>query len=115
METIYYTLDARRVTCCGMASGEALPRRSYAVLRREVAPRTGERGKVVDFTAYRQAMVAHEDANIMDVHKAPEAAKPMPAGKGSRTVLLLELIATAAVIAMAAAVIFAFLPLLSSV
>lgn len=112
METVYYTLNARRVSCCGMASGEAVPRRSYAVLRRAQTPQAGEYGKVVDFTAYRQAIDIREEEAPAEIPEGPESACT---GRVSRAFLALELMATMAVIAMAAAVILAFLPLLSSV
>ena len=59
METIYYSLDAKRLTVCG----EAADRRAsggqetvcYAFVPRPRRPVMPAGGKVVDFTAYRQA------------------------------------------------------------
>ena len=59
METIYYSLDAKRLTVCG----EAADRRAsggqetvcYAFVPRPRRPVMPAGGKVVDFTAYRPA------------------------------------------------------------
>lgn len=60
METIYYNLDARRLTVYEMASGEAAPApRDMLFLRTQ--PRTPQReGKVLDFDACRRALTGEE-------------------------------------------------------
>ena len=60
METIYYNLDARRLTVYDMASGEAAPApRDMLFLRTQ--PRVPQReGKVLDFDACRRALTGEE-------------------------------------------------------
>lgn len=60
METIYYNLDARRLTVYDMASGEAAPApRDMLFLRTQ--PRVSQReGKVLDFDACRRALTGEE-------------------------------------------------------
>lgn len=59
METIYYSLDAKRLTVCGEAAGRRASGGQetvcYAFVPRPRRPVTPAGGKVVDFTAYRQA------------------------------------------------------------
>lgn len=58
METIYYSLDAKRLTVCGEAAGRRASGGQetvcYAFVPRPRRPVTPAGGKVVDFTAYRR-------------------------------------------------------------
>ena len=114
METVYYTLDARAVSCCDMASGEALPRYVIRPKLRVEKPSAEGSGKVLDFAAYHRNLEERE--NILAEEAAPadkEAqARALPPQKWGRAGLVLDLLATGAVLAMATAVILAFLPLL---
>ena len=66
METIYYSLDAKRLTVCGEAAGRRASGGQetvcYAFVPRPRRPVTPAGGKVVDFTAYRQAAHPEEYA-----------------------------------------------------
>jgi hypothetical protein len=118
METIYYNLDARRVSTCDMASGETSPQcRNYAILRSVEAKRAGVGGKVLDLEAYRRRPSGTEpDAgNLWE--EAPSAAAPAgddPPERRSarRTGLALDLFATLAILVMAVVVVVCFLPFL---
>lgn len=120
METVYYNLDARRVSVQDMASGETAPRcRSYAVLRKVEEKKAGQMGKVLDLEAYRrkQAQAAEEE---WDEEERYEAVLPAPAAQTSaprtRRVrvfgLTLDAFATVAIVVMATVVVTAFLPFL---
>ncbi len=114
METIYYTLDARRISRFDMASGEAAPTyRQYAVLRRKEEPRAGEDGKVLDFAAYRRALTAPQEEDYAESQPAPKAMPPARR-ESTRTGLVLDVLATVGILTMAAAVILAFVPFLLS-
>lgn len=58
METIYYSLDAKRLTVCGEAAGRRASGGQetvcYAFVPRPRRPVMPAGGKVVDFTAYRR-------------------------------------------------------------
>ena len=114
METVYYTLDAQRVSCRGMASGEALPRYVIRPKLRAEEPFPGNMGQVLDFAACRRALEGREELCAEQAAPADEEtqAHPLPPRMWGRTGLILDLLATGAVLAMAAAVILAFLPLL---
>ena len=66
METIYYSLDAKRLTVCGEAAGRRASGGQetvcYAFVPRPRRPVMPAGGKVVDFTAYRQAAHPEEYA-----------------------------------------------------
>ena len=122
METIYYRLDARRLTVYHMASGEAAPApRDMLFLRsRPKAPRP--EGKVLDFDACRRALAGEPEEEAQpDAGSAGECA---PAGDKSasdggaprvrrphRLRLALDAAASLAVVVMAAAVVGQFLRL----
>ena len=83
METIYYNLDARRLTVYDMASGEAAPApRDMLFLRTQ--PRTPQReGKVLDFDACRRALTGEEtpfDLPEDAGEEIPEEVPAVPAG-----------------------------------
>lgn len=122
METVYYNLDARRVSTCDMASGETSPQcRSYAVLRKVEKKRAGQPGKVLDMDAYRRKLsdsaqrdeVWDEDERCQAVIPAPIA--PAPSQRTRRVHvfgLTLDAFATVALLVMATVVVTAFLPFL---
>lgn len=120
METVYYNLDARRVSTHEMASGETAPQcRSYAVLRKVEEKRGGEMGKVLDLEAYRrkQTQAAEEAWNEEEryeaVPPAPAAQIAAPRTRRARVFgLTLDALATAAIVVMATVVVTAFLPFL---
>ena len=95
METIYYSLDAKRLTVCGEAAGRFVPRP-----RRPVTPAGG---KVVDFTAYRQAAHPEEYAPR---EEAP--GRPRPVRRRRTLALTVDLAATGAVVVLLAAVVLRF-------
>ena len=102
METIYYSLDAKRLTVCGEAAGrrasggqETVPRP-----RRPVMPAGG---KVVDFTAYRQAAHPEEYAPREEV-----PGRPRPVRRRRTLALTVDLAATGAVVVLLAAVVLRF-------
>ena len=114
METVYYTLDARAVSCCDMASGEALPRYVIRPKLREEEPSAGDGGKVLDVAAYRKTLEEREEILAEEAAHADEEiqVRALPPQKWGRAGLVLDLLATGAVLAMATAVTLAFLPLL---
>lgn len=123
METIYYNLDARRVSVRNMASGETSPQyRSYAVLRKVEEKRNGAGKKVLDLEEYRRklAMEREEVGDREDYSFAP-AAVPCSASsqretsarrRARRAGFALDLFATLAILVMAGVVIYGFLPIL---
>ena len=76
METIYYSLDAKRLTVCGEAAGRRASGGQetvcYAFVPRPRRPVMPAGGKVVDFTAYRQA--AHPEEYAPRAPAGPAAA-----------------------------------------
>lgn len=121
METVYYNLDARRVSTCDMASGEASPQcRSYAVLRKVEEKRAGASGKVLDMEAYRRKLAESTEEESWDEEERYEAIVPAPAAPAAtqrvRRIrvfgLTLDAFATVAILVMATVVVTAFLPFL---
>lgn len=126
METVYYNLDARRVSTCDMASGETSPQcRSYAVLRKVEEKRAGQPGKVLDMEAYRRKaeledlrraeLVAPYDGEERYEALIPAPAAPAAAHRNRRVRifgLTLDAFATVAILVMATVVVTAFLPFL---
>lgn len=123
METIYYNLDARRVSVCNMASGETSPQcRSYAVLRKVEEKRAGAGGKVLDLETYRRKLSAEsgEEESKEEPSFMPAAAlcpafteAETPARRRARRAgFALDLFATLAILIMAVVVVIGFLPLL---
>ena len=94
METIYYHLNATRITQGGsrkVSGGEEL---RCVVLPTKVRPAPAE-GKVLDFTAYRQAL---EPESAPPVEELPRQAEdPAPKGRTSYW-LVAEVCASAAVV-----------------
>ena len=125
METIYYNLDARRLTVYDMASGEAAPApRDMLFLRTQ--PRVPQReGKVLDFDACRRALTGEEtpfdlpedageevrEDNSGEDRTAPAGGKPR-ARRPRRLQPALDAAASLAVVVMAAVVVSQFLGLL---
>lgn len=124
METIYYNLDARRLTVYDMASGEAAPApRDMLFLRTQ--PRVPQReGKVLDFDACRRALTGEETPFDLPEDAAEEVREDNPGE--DRTVsaveqprqrrprrfhLALDAAASLAVVVMAAVVVSQFLRL----
>ena len=104
METIYYSLDAKRLTVCGEAAGRRASGGQetvcYAFVPRPRRPVTPAGGKVVDFTAYRQAARPEEYAPR---EEAP--GRPRPVRRRRTLVLTVDLAATGAVVVLLAAVV----------
>ena len=122
METIYYRLDARRLTVYHMASGEAAPApRDMLYLRPQPkAPRP--EGKVLDFDACRRALAGEPEEAPVPAAGAREdpshvGAEGAPDGDESRARrprwfhLALDAAASLAVVVMAAVVVSQFLRL----
>lgn len=123
METIYYNLDARRVSVRNMASGETSPQcRSYTVLRRVEEKHAGAGKKVLDLEEYRRKRsVESEEAGTQEDYSFAPAAVPCSASAESETSayrrarwagFALDLFATLAILVMAGVVIYGFLPIL---
>lgn len=121
METIYYRLDARRLTVYHMASGEAAPApRDMLFLRTQpTAPRP--EGKVLDFDACRRALAGEVEEEALpgsagdgDISPAGQEAAPASSrARGARRLrLALDVAASLAVVVMAAVVVSQFLRLL---
>ena len=95
METIYYSLDAKRLTVCGEAAGRRASGGQetvcYAFVPRPRRPVTPAGGKVVDFTAYRQAARPEEHA---PQEEAP--GRPRPVRRRRTLALTVDLVATGA-------------------
>ena len=75
METIYYRLNATRITVDGgrkVSGGEGV---CYAVLPKKAVP-APEQGKVLDFEAYRRALKPEEAAPAEAEAEAEEPAAP---------------------------------------
>ena len=107
METIYYSLDAKRLTVCGEAAGRRASGGQetvcYAFVPRPRRPVTPAGGKVVDFTAYRQAAHPEEYAPR---EEAP--GRPRPGRRRRTLALTVDLAATGAVVVLLAAVVLRF-------
>ena len=103
METIYYRLNAARITVDGdrkVSGGEGV---RCVVLPKKAAPAPAE-GKVLDFEACRRALRPEEDI--------PAAEEPEEAPAPRRTLspwLLADLLASAAVVGFAALAAFGVL------
>ena len=106
MKTIYCTLDAKRLTLCGAAGrkasgGEAV---CYAVAPRpKAAP--GAAGKVINLADYRAPR--RPEARPASPEESPAPAKRPLRSRGRRPSLALtaDLLASAAVVALLAAVV----------
>ena len=107
METIYYSLDAKRLTVCGEAAGRRASGGQetvcYAFVPRPRRPVTPAGGKGVDFTAYRQAAHPEEYAPR---EEAP--GRPRPVRRRRTLALTVDLAATGAVVVLLAAVVLRF-------
>ena len=111
METIYYNLDARKLTVYGMASGGSAPRPCLCLDRRERP--SGTEGVVLDMEAYRRRRAGEEAPSEASQPEAPACAEERPARRANRrTGLLLDLCASLAIVVMAAVVVACFLPFL---
>ena len=101
METIYYSLDAKRLTVCGEAAGRRASGGQetvcYAFVPRPRRPVMPAGGKVVDFTAYRQA-----------AHPEEVPGRPRPVRRRRTLALTVDLAATGAVVVLLAAVVLRF-------
>lgn len=98
METIYYRLNATRITVDGgwkVSGGEGV---CYAVLPKKAVP-APEQGKVLDFEAYRRALKPEEAAPAEAEAEAEEPAAPR---KSLSPWLLADLCASAAVVGFTA-------------
>ena len=97
METIYYSLDAKRLTVCGEAAGRRASGGQetvcYAFVPRPRRPVMPAGGKVVDFTAYRQAAHPEEYAPREEV-----PGRPRPVRRRRTLALTVDLAATGAVV-----------------
>lgn len=107
METIYYSLDAKRLTVCGEAAGRRASGGQetvcYAFVSRPRRPVMPAGGKVVDFTAYRQAAHPEEYAPREEV-----PGRPRPVRRRRTLALTVDLAATGAVVVLLAAVVLRF-------
>ena len=107
METIYYSLDAKRLTVCGEAAGRRASGGQetvcYAFVPRPRRPVMPAGGKVVDFTAYRQAAHPEEYAPREEV-----PGRPRPVRRRRTLALTVDLAATGAVVVLLAAVVLRF-------
>ena len=109
MKTIYYSIDAKRLTMCGRAEGRRASGGAETVCYAFVSPRRQARreqpGKILDFEAYRQE--AERPETEEPVRREVQETKP----RGLRPWLLLDLCASAAVVAVVAAVLVRFFTL----
>ena len=126
METIYYNLDARRLTVYGMASGEAAPAPRDMLFLRARPQTPQQEGRVLDFYACRRALTGEEapfaapDAVMEGAQEDHSTVEDRSAssGKGNRARrprrlhLALDAAASLAVMVMAAVVVSQFLGLL---
>lgn len=100
METIYYRLNAARITVDGgrkVSGGEGV---CYAVLPKKAAP-APEQGNVLDFEAYRRALKP-EEAAPAETEAEAEAEEPAAPRKSLSPWLLADLCASAAVVGFTA-------------
>ena len=100
METIYYRLNAARITVDGgrkVSGGEGV---CYAVLPKKAVP-APEQGKVLDFEAYRRALKP-EEAAPAETEAEAEAEAPAAPRKSLSPWLLADLCASAAVVGFTA-------------
>ena len=100
METIYYRLNATRITVDGgrkVSGGEGV---CYAVLPKKAVP-APEQGKVLDFEAYRRALKP-EEAAPAETETEAEAEAPAAPRKSLSPWLLADLCASAAVVGFTA-------------
>jgi len=99
METIYYRLNAARITVDGdrkVSGGEGV---CYAVLPKKAAPAPAQ-GKILDFEAYRRAL---EPEEVPAVQTAEEEEEEAPAPKRTLSPwLLADVCASAAVVVFTA-------------
>lgn len=111
METIYYSVDARRLSMraaareCWVSGGEESVCYAFVPVR----PRQSEGvsgDNVVDFAAYRRQMESCAP------EETPEEVSPAPrARRGTRRWLLLDLCASGAVLAASVVILLRFLAL----
>ena len=109
MDTIYYRLNAARITAEGdqkVSGGEGT---CYAVLPRRTRP-VPEEGKVLDFAACRRRLLAEEETHAPAEPVLPEEAEKAPAPRrGLSPWLLADLCASVAVVGFAALAAFGVL------
>ena len=111
METIYCSLDAKRLTICGTAEGRRASGGEetvcYAFLPRVSRPATAAGGKVVDLAAYRQARQAGEALPERKAQEERPACPPVRPGRARRRLLMLaaDLAASGAVVLLMAVVV----------
>ena len=112
METIYYNLDAKRLTVYNMASGESVPQpRSYTCIRRSSS--RAKPGQVLDMDAYRRKLAGEEGGLSGEAGQQEQAAaQPRAQRRPRRAALAMDFCATAAVVVMAVVVISQFIHIL---
>lgn len=109
METIYYSINAKRLTVCGQAGGRRASGGGETVCYAFVSPHRKQApagsGKILDFDACRRSRAQAQPA-------LPDAAEQRgPRNRGPRPWLLLDLCASAALVAVVAAVLIRFFTL----
>ena len=109
METIYYSLDAKRLTICADAQGcrasggtESV---CYAFVPRRVSTQRPAQAKVVNIADYRGAGKTSA-AEEREAPSSPEA--PLPRRRGLSFGLMLDLAVSAAILGVLAAVLVRF-------
>ena len=111
METIYYSLDAKRLTLCGEAAGRKASGGQETVCYAFVPHRKQEshkQGVVLDFDACRRALEGREPE---PAGKEQRSAPEKRFRRGRRLELAAELFATAAIVVMAVGVLLRFFAL----
>lgn len=128
METIFYSLDATRLTSYDLVSGETAPQVRYCPVPRSASHiHAGGPAKVLDMEEYRRRLAEgqagerrEEDEDWPDEYYEPvryKAVLPAPAQsvrrrKVRKLALGLDFCATLAILVMVVVVVRGFLPLL---
>lgn len=113
METLYCTIDAKRIVVTGAAREQAAGGTStvrYTVIPRRDRAEIADRGKVLSLDDYRRRM--EEESRLPEeAPQEPDEAQAGAARSGSRLGLGLELMTSAAVMGMTLVVALKFLML----
>ena len=115
METIYYSIDAKRLSVCASAEGrracggQETVCYTFVPSRKRTPPKAGA-GKVLDFEAYRRAH-RPECPEEPAEEENPARMRPGRHGQTEHRWKLLDLCASGTVVAASLVVLVRFLPL----
>lgn len=119
METTYFSIDAKRIVVCGgaetrQAAGGGGSTRYAVIPRRRAAAPPRREGKILDFRAYQAGAVPPEEESLEE--ERPRGQAPERRGRTREEgrpglPLVLDLLATGAILGTAATAVLHFLAL----